>query len=76
MAGTHSGAGRIASLRLPSPHTHRERRGGSLSIATGCSPSATALRYGGTSPLRLSDDVDEIIAGGFRACVVFPIERS
>lgn len=64
LGGTHSGAGRITTMRLR-PLTLPER----LTIATTVSfrdlVSGAAPAVSGRCPLRLTDYVDEIVAGGF-----------
>jgi len=71
MAGTHSGAGRIASLRLR-PLTLTERGVAAPQYRYGCSPSATALRYG--VPRRCASPIMSTRSSleDSRACVVFP----
>jgi predicted AAA+ superfamily ATPase len=63
-AGTHSGAGRIADLRLR-PLCLGERLATPHSVSFRSLLDGNAGRVTGSSPLALGDYVDEIIAGGF-----------
>jgi predicted AAA+ superfamily ATPase len=62
--GTHSGAGRIESLRMR-PLCLSERLGSPTTVSFAALLDGTAERARGRSPLRLRDYADEIMAGGF-----------
>jgi len=64
MAGTHSGAARIADVRVR-PLTLHERGVGSPTVSFRELLTGTKAKVAGRSHLTLSDYVNEIIAGGF-----------
>jgi uncharacterized protein len=64
--GTHSGAGRIANLRMR-PLCLNERMASAATVSFAALAAGTASAVHGSCPLFLSQYVDEIISGGFPA---------
>jgi uncharacterized protein len=64
LSGTHSGAGRIVSLRMR-PLCFEERRLATPTVSFAAVAAGTALEVRGASTVSLSDYVQEILVGGF-----------